>query len=273
MPRINSLSFANLPTIESLCHSVRRSGFDSLELARPLFQEQLSNEELRQHFLRWIARQGITLHGFDCCVDVQPLQRFEETVSEFAAAVDFANDLKLGSLLTHDALNKDRGNHDASDCLRIQVELFRRVAALASAHQLRLVIEPRPDSLSMDPAWCIEFIDGVAEGFTPGSVGILYDCAHFAIGHNETYVDVIHKLGKRILHVHLCDSDMQTPGLHLPLGDGNLQIDAIVEALRKVHFKGSITLDLQNYPLPEDGGARSVTRLKKIEGRMGLSSP
>jgi sugar phosphate isomerase/epimerase len=146
---------------------------------------------------------------------------------------------------------------------------FRNVADLADKSALDVVLEPHPDTLTMDDRFAIDLVDGVGRR----NFGLLYDSCHYGVGQPDSYVQAIDRLGKRIRHVHFSDGDRATYALHLPLGDGELDLEAIVAALKGVKFCGSLTNDLYNYPLLEDGARRNVDRIRQVEEELQLGDP
>jgi sugar phosphate isomerase/epimerase len=270
MARINAVSFHENPSVEGICRLVREVGFDSLELSRPPFYHKLTTPGLRRQFAEWTQSLDLKLYGFDAWVDVQPYARLDETLAEFRRAVQWADELRLGMIITHDPWASVNGHRRPAECMRACVDLFRRVVEMCAPHELRLVFEPHPDTLSMDNAWAIDFIDALAEGQPPGRVGILYDCCHYGVGQPDRYIESITTLGQRLGHVHFSDGDRRTYALHLPIGEGELDLSGVVEALRAIGFNRTLTNDLFNYPMLEDGARRNAPRIREVEERLGI---
>ncbi|MBX7169052.1 MAG: sugar phosphate isomerase/epimerase [Pirellulales bacterium] len=271
MACINAVSFRTYPGIEAICRAVRQAGYDALEVSRPHFYETLTTPETRAALARYCASLGLSLRGFDCWVEVEPFTAFAETVREFECACEFAAACKLGLIVSHDSWAHTNGERTAHAVWEANVRLFREVAERAAASGLVLVFEPHPDTLSMDDAWCTEFIDAIAEQSPGAQVGILYDTCHYGVGQPDTYLRAIERLGHRIRHVHFADGDRRTYALHLPVGDGCLDLAAATATLKQIGFRGTLTCDLYNYPLLEDGAARSLDSIRQVEQQLGLS--
>jgi sugar phosphate isomerase/epimerase len=100
--------------------------------------------------------------------------------------------------------------------------------------------------------------------------GVTYDCCHFGVGLPDGYVEAIARLGHRIQHVHLSDSDRKSSELHFAIGKGSLELDEITAALKAIHFQGTMMLDLWLYPLPEAGTRLSLPYVIKVMKTLGL---
>jgi 2-keto-myo-inositol isomerase len=262
--RINAVSFHEHRSIEEICRLVRGAGFDSLEVSRIPFFEKLTTRQTRQRFRDWAGEIGLSLYGFDAWVEFDPYSARRETLEGFSRAIEFAAALELGQVIAHDGFGPLwRGRRRAS-CLRTLVSFYREVGDLAADQGLDVVLEPHPDTLSMDNGFAAALIDGVGRD----NVGLVYDCCHYGVGQPDTYLEAIGVLGGRIRHLHLSDGDGRTYALHLPLGEGVLDLDGIVRELRRIPFTGTVTNDLYGYPLLEDGARRSAPRLKRIERRL-----
>jgi sugar phosphate isomerase/epimerase len=57
------------------------------------------------------------------------------------------------------------------------------------------------------------------------------------------------------------------------LGEGQLELDAIVAALKQIGFAGTLTNDLYNYPLLDRGARHNAERIREVEIELGLAAP
>jgi D-psicose/D-tagatose/L-ribulose 3-epimerase len=269
MARINAVSFHENPSIEAICRKIRAAGFDSVELSRPPFYNKLTTHGTRATFVRWLTDMGLSMYGFDAWVEVDPYAAAAATLASFQGAIDFAEDLNLGMIITHDGWKRIVGHRRPSECLEILIPFFQSVCDMAADAGLDVVLEPHPDTLTMDDSFAVDLMDGVGRP----NIGLVYDCCHYGVGQPNAYVQAIERLGRRIRHVHFSDGDRTTYALHLPLGEGDLDLESIVEALKAVGFRGTLTNDLYNYPLLEDGARRNVDRIRQVEHELQLVNP
>lgn len=271
MPCINAVSYRFYSGIEPICRVIQEAGFDSIEVSRPHFYEQLTSRRSRELFREWAHRQGLALYGFDCWVEIEPFDAMEATLADFQKSVEFATDLDLGLVISHDTWTESNGERTSAEVMAANVELFRRCAEMTDSQGLKLVFEPHPNTLSMENKWCCDFIDAVAEGRSAGSVGVLFDLCHYGVGQPDTYLDAIPELGNRIQHLHFSDGDCKTYAQHLPLGDGCIDIAGAITALKQTDFRGTLTCDIFNYPLLEDGARRNREPILAVEEELGIS--
>ena len=269
MPRINAVPFYKNRTLEGICRTIVEAGFDSIEVCRPHFYETLVTRELRQTFLRWAEKLGLSCLGMDTWVNVQPYENPDATIADYAAVVDFAADLDLKQIITVEGQDDIVGDRTHTDCLKVLVPFYQRVADMAAAKDLQLLFEPHPDTLSIENNFAIDLVDGIERD----NVGLVYDSAHYSVGQPKTYVESIAILGDRIRHLHFSDGDAKTYSLHLPVGEGSLDLDGMIGALKDIGFQGTLTNDIWGYPLLEDGAKRNAPRIKALAQVLELRNP
>lgn len=103
---------------------------------------------------------------------------------------------------------------------------------------------------------------------SPALYGI-YDVAG-AVMTNETAQDYFEALGDRIAHIHMTDSDAQ--GSHLAWGEGIIDLEELIQFLRKQNYEGDLTVELTNpkYNVdPKPPLNKSVSALRQALGQNG----
>ncbi|HEO72252.1 MAG TPA: sugar phosphate isomerase/epimerase [Candidatus Hydrogenedentes bacterium] len=127
-----------------------------------------------------------------------------------------------------------------------------------------LTADPTPDSFDLLDALCDEFqikiaihnhgpgarydkvqdtLDAV-EGHSP-LIGACLDTGH-AIRSDEDPVDVVRRLGARLISLHL--KDWRRGGEEVVLGTGDLDLAGLASALRDIEFAGPIVMEYENSP-------------------------
>ncbi len=124
--------------------------------------------------------------------------------------------------------------------------MFQSVVKFAMAHSARFLVEPHPFTVGMNDQFLIKLCDAL----DPAHFGVLYDCCHYGVGQPRDYAGAIHRLGRRIRHIHYSDSDQVTSELHYAPGTGKMDMSAILRAFKAIGYEGTLTLDLYGNPTP-----------------------
>ena len=126
------------------------------------------------------------------------------------------------------------------------VEAARTVAEYAADKEITIAVEPwnRYETYLINRAQkAAEFVDEVGAS----NIGVMADTFHMSIEETDI-ADAIRKLGHRLVHVHLADSNRAAPGF------GHTDFTPIVKAIADVGYDGWISYEL----LPAAGDVWSV---------------
>ncbi|ODT42710.1 MAG: hypothetical protein ABS62_02225 [Microbacterium sp. SCN 70-200] len=133
-------------------------------------------------------------------------------------------------------------------------ELLSTVADRARAVGLVPSYHPHLGSLAQTP----EQIDAL---FAATSIGLCADVAHIAAGGGDAAA-VITKYADRLDYLHLKDVDLATNAF-LPLGEGDLDLAAVIDAAVAAGYDDWVTVELDGYPGDQAAAAaRSLAYLK-----------
>lgn len=172
------------------------------------------------------------------------LARFERSIAVAAAAGARHYILGGGSV---------RSGGRRVDDYAVMADLLDRVADRARMAGLLPSYHPHLGSLAQSD----EQIDALLE---QSSIGLCADVAHLAAAGADP-ADVIRRYADRLTYVHLKDADLDAGGF-LPLGDGDVDLDAVIDAVRAAGYRDWITVELDGYVGDlADAAARSHTFL------------
>ncbi|HLJ70196.1 MAG TPA: sugar phosphate isomerase/epimerase [Roseiarcus sp.] len=147
---------------------------------------------------------------------------------------------------------KRAGGVKADDHQRLG-EALEKVVAIAKARGLKAHYHPHLTTIVEGPA-------EVDKIFALTSIDFCPDTAHLAAAGGDV-AEMIRKHRRRISYVHL-KGWTREPFAFTPLDRGDLDIAAIVDALAEVDYRGWITAELDSWPDPRDGAARSLGFLR-----------
>lgn len=102
---------------------------------------------------------------------------------------------------------------------------------------------------------------------------VVLDTSHAAVGHHDP-IDVRRRFAERLRHVHLSDHPGGSWDAHLPLGEGVLDIDAIVADLARSGYAGAVSLEVDLRAAMQRGAVREllVAMRERVEGLLEVGS-
>ncbi|QQA41470.1 sugar phosphate isomerase/epimerase family protein [Pelagovum pacificum] len=137
----------------------------------------------------------------------------------------------------------------------------REALAALSTHvgkDLTIVVEPTSsDSNLIDH--CDDMIELIDQVCAP-NVAAMFDTFHTHY-RNEVPTDYVYRLGDRLKHIHLSDSDRDPPG------SGVVDFPSLIEALKETGYDGYLTMEIgfnRRSVEPDDMARRSLSYLKSI---------
>lgn len=129
------------------------------------------------------------------------------------------------------------------------------VATIAEGHGLTASFHPHLTTIVESP-------DQVERVFSRSRIGFCPDTGHLQAAGGDP-VDLIRTYRDRIPYVHIKDID--GTGGFVPLGEGILDVEGVVGALRDAGFDGWLTVETDGWPGdPSEGARLSMARLRDL---------
>lgn len=199
-----------------------------------------------------LAERGVTaVGGFVPVVlhdpDTDPLPAVGAALADFAAAG--ATTLVLAAATGRDGYDA-RPELDAPGWKTLLANLDR-LAALASAAGITAALHPHVGTMVETP----DDVDRVLEG---SWTGLCLDTGHLLVGGTDP-VELARRAAGRVVHVHLKDADegaaaavrdgrttyteAVTAGMYRPLGQGDIDLPALVDSLEGAGYPGWYVLE------------------------------
>lgn len=149
--------------------------------------------------------------------------------------------------------------------LKLFIEMIKPVAEHAEREGVLLLVEPEPGLLIETADQFEEFM----KHMDSPNVGLNFD-----IGHHYCVKDdpapTLERLARYVRHIHLEDIAATRVHHHMVPGDGAIDFAAVLKSVRKIGYKGWITIELYPYVDDPDVAARTAReRILKIAGELG----
>ena len=252
-------------SLEAGIRKVLEMGFDQIEVWRGHMVD-FATRHLRHQLRDFVASLGSTIVGLNCC-DFPYFQSLtgpddlEPALDGFRGDIDTAADLDAGYICNFEGRVPPGATAAEIDgpVFAATRDLFASACAYGADRGVGVLIEVHPFTLGTNLDWLCRLCDAV----DARNLGIIYDPCHFGVGLPHGYLEAIGKLGSRIKCVHFSDSDKESSELHFPPGKGCLDLQGILDELKRIDFRGSWMVDPWLYPLPEEAARLGLQFLRR----------
>lgn len=260
-------------SLEETLRIFRDSGCTSVEMWRHHLK-RCKTDELRKRFVAYARGIGISMGGLNVVGEeyFQPFgsdAQLQQTLDGLKEDMEFA--LSLGTtdvLIWEGRAPQGTGEPEWIEKLLPRlIELFRAALAFAEPKGARFLVEPHPFTVGMSDRLLAKLCDTLDSPH----FGITFDFCHYGVGRPKDYINAVHALGPRIRNIHFSDSDQKTSELHFPPGSGLMNLSALLEAFKEIHYDGTIALDLYGYPMPVQALPAAIHHLRDACEFLGLS--
>jgi sugar phosphate isomerase/epimerase len=214
---------------------------------------------LRESFVRFAAAKGISMGGLNVVGEdyYRPFgteQEFRQTLQGLQADVDYALTLGSKDVLVWEGIRPTHFSEQRckDELLPRLIDLFQEAIHYSGPKGIRFLVEPHPFTVGMSDAFLIALCDALPSEF----FGVTFDFCHYGVGRPNDYVTAMRNLGHRIRHIHFSDSDLRSSEVHFAPGDGRMDLQGLLRALREIRYSGSLALDLYGNPTPIEAARR-----------------
>jgi sugar phosphate isomerase/epimerase len=164
-------------------------------------------------------------------LNIHSPERRAETFASVAAAIEQAAQIGCRNLVFSPLL--PRADYD----YRMLAEDCERLAAIIGERDVRICLENHHQ-------WPLSYVEDYEKVLTYVShpaIGITVDTGHFTASSVDSAA-FVRRFAERIYHVHLKDHIGEEC---VPMGQGETENRAVVEALREIGFDGYLTLEIE----------------------------
>lgn len=235
--------------VNDALRAIAAAGYEGLEL---FDGNLLAFENSMDDFRSAVADHGLEVAGVYSGGHLIYADAHDDELARFDRSIALAAAAGARHFVVGGGAVRTSGRRD--DDYRVAGALLDTVAERATAAGLIPSYHPHLGSLAQAP-------DQIDALLAATSIGMCADVAHIAAGGGDP-VDVIRRYADRLVNVHLKDLDRERTAF-VPLGEGDLDMDAIVEAVAATGYADWITVENDGYDGDQDAAAsRSLTYLR-----------
>ena len=249
---ISELTYRTFGDMGQAIGDIGAAGYRGVEL----FDGNLLDYDARQSELKsLLAKAGINLVAVYSGANFVFPDILDEELARITRAADGAATFGAEHLVVGGGAKRFAGLKN-DDHQRL-AEGLEKVVAIAKSRGLKAHYHPHLTTIVEGPAE----VDRI---FSLTSIDFCPDTAHLAAAGGDVPA-MIRKHRDRISYVHL-KGWTKEPFAFTPLDRGDLDIKKIVTALADIDYRGWITVELDSWPDPKDGAAKSLQYLRGALG-------
>ena len=232
-------------SFDKFCRIACDTGFQGIELHgidNPMFTSRGGpfSEYSAAATVRKMHETGLSIPCIDAVCDISA-EDADAAAAHITECIKKASELRIPYVRVHAAESED-----AAAAAERSRALIGRVIGAAEEKNVGILVETC--GIFSDTLLLKDTLDT----FACDSVGALWDLHNPARFRGESAEETIKNLGAYVRHVHVKDSEGSGENLaYCLIGEGELPIDELIDALRSINYDGFISLEWDVAWLPE----------------------
>ncbi len=243
-------------SVEKTIEITAELGFRMIELAavRPhiYYPEDHTKDDVKRigELVRSAGLRTVALHTDDGSAFVSNLTHYNEKVRRWKIN-NLKTNAELASMLGTRIISTTPGYYLAVGTKKERAwewakQGLSEAARTCANYGVTIALEPCPGTIVEDSSDGLSMVEQIGSD----NVKLLLDTGHAMMTFHSSWretgphpVDAIHDLGDHLVHVHLDDNNGVLDE-HLVLGTGVIDFEAVLNALRRVRYKGDLSIEI-----------------------------
>ena len=242
--KFGAMNFPVRPVVSEIV-AVAQMGMDFVEMAMDPPQCHFSRikeqrvsimNTLREQELDLVCHMPTFVHTADLAQSIRCA-----SVAEIINSLEAAADLESSKIVLHPGVIKGMALHVLDQAMDLAMESLAQIARRAREVGMQVCIE----NMFTGTGPFIEPADfrPVFESFPEFRLVLDIGHAHIGDDRGDRVQRFIARWGDRLAHLHVSDNNGERDQ-HLPLGEGSLPLERTAEALKRIGYDGTVTLEV-----------------------------
>jgi protein FrlC len=257
-------------SLEKAFMDASRYGYDGIEIwggrphAYPFDLEKMGTGEIRKLSRKYSVpiigyTPELNMYPYNMMIGSEHMRR--ESIQYIKTSMDVAREMNAGFTLIS-------AGHAGYNTLRSEywprlIENLRNLANYAEEIDTDLVLEPLTQYETNVIVTCNDLVEALEEVDSPRLMGMCDICPPFC--NHEPIMTYFEKLGPRLRHMHIIDSDGHSD-THLMPGEGRIPLTELFSQIESSKYEGYCTIELVSQYInePSLGSAMAIRRVKQL---------